>query len=50
MRDNEYVAMITFKLRLALHFKLRDSLTMQPPKNMQQLMRCIEKHKRLEDD
>lgn len=49
-RDNEHVAASTFKLRLPLHSELRDSLTMQPPKIMHQLMRRIEKHKRLEDN
>ena len=48
--DNEHVAASTFKLRLPLHFELRDSLTMQPPENMHYLMRRIEEHKRLEDD
>lgn len=48
--DNEHVVANTFKLGLPIHFELRDSLTMQPSKNMHQLMRRIEEHKRLEDD
>ena len=48
--DNKHVATSTFKLRLPLHSELRDSLTMQPPKNMHYLMWRIEEHKRLEDD
>ena len=40
----------TFRFRLPQELELRDSLTMCPPKNMHQLMRRIEEHKRLEDN
>ena len=39
-----------FRLRLLKDSELRESLTMRPPKDMKQLMRHIEKYKRLEDD
>lgn len=47
---NEQVAASTFQLLLPEESGLRDSLTMQPPEGMQQLMRRIEEYKRLEDD
>lgn len=47
---NEQVATSTFKLGLLKDSKLKDSLTMLPPKGMHQLMRRIEEFKRLEDD
>ena len=47
---NEQVAISTFRLRLPQESELKDSLTMRPPKNMHQLMRRIEEHKRLEDN
>ena len=49
-RGNEKVIVSTFRLGLPQEFKLRDLLTMRPPKNMHQLMRRIEEHKRLADD
>lgn len=48
--SNKKVAANTFRLGLPQDFELRDSLTMQPPKNMYQLIRRIKEHKRLEDD
>lgn len=47
---NEQVVASMFRLGLPQQFKLKDLLTMRPPKNMYQLMRRIEEHKRLEDD
>ena len=47
---NEQVIASKFRLGLPHESKLRDLLTMQPPKNMHQLIRRIEEHKRLEDD
>ncbi|XP_030958778.1 uncharacterized protein LOC115980691 [Quercus lobata] len=47
---NEKVAVSTFRLGLPEDSKLRESLTMRPPESMQQLLRCIEEYKRLEDD
>ena len=44
------MAASTFRLRLLEDSKLRESLTMRPPKDTRQLMRHIEKYKRLEDD
>ena len=44
------MAASTFRLGLLEDSKLRESLTMRPPKDMRQLMRRIEKYKRLEDD
>lgn len=49
-RGNEKVIASTFWLGLPKDSKLRDSLTMRPPKDMRQLMRLIEEYKRLEDD
>lgn len=49
-RGNEKVIASTFCLGLPKDSKLRDSLTMRPPKDMRQLMRLIEEYKRLEDD
>ena len=49
-RDNEKMAASTFRLGLPKDSELRESLTMRPPENMRQLMRCIEEYKRLEDD
>ena len=43
-RGNEQVIASTLKLGLPHESKLRDSLTMQPPENMHQLMKRIEKH------
>ena len=47
---NGQVAASTFQLGLPKDSELRDSLTMQPPEGMHQLMRRIEQFKRLEDD
>ena len=47
---NEKVATSTFRLGLPKDSELRESLTKRPPENMWQLMRHIEKYKRLEDD
>ena len=47
---NEQVVASMFRLGLPQEPELRDSLIMRPPENMHQLMRRIEKHKRLEDD
>lgn len=47
---NERVAASTFRLGLLEDLKLQEPLTMRPPEDMRQLMRCIEKYKRLEDD
>ena len=47
---NEKVATSTFRLGLLEDSKLRESLTIRPPENMQRLIRHIEKYKRLEDD
>ena len=44
------MAASTFRLRLLEDSKLQESLTMRHPKDMRQLMRRIEKYKRLEDD
>ena len=44
------MATSTFRLGLSKDSELRDSLTKRPPENIQQLMRCIEEYKRLEDD
>lgn len=46
---NEKVVASTFRLGLPNNSKLRESLMMIPPKDIRQLMRCIEKYKRLED-
>ena len=47
---NEKIAMSTFRMGLPENLELRESLTKRPPEDMRQLMRCIEKYKRLEDD
>ena len=47
---NEKIAASTFQLGLLEDSELRESLTRRPPKDMRQLMRCIEEYKRLEDD
>lgn len=44
------MAASTFKLGLPYDPELRESLTMQPPENMHQLITCIEEHKRLKGD
>ena len=35
----------TFRMGLPEDFELRESLTRKPPKDMEQLMRCIEEYK-----
>ncbi|XP_030939708.1 uncharacterized protein LOC115964560 [Quercus lobata] len=47
---NEKIAASTFRLGLLEDSKLRESLTRRPPKDMRQLMRCIEEFKWLKDD
>ena len=47
---NEKIATSTFRMGLPKDSGLRESLTKKPPEGMRQLMRCIEKYKRLEDD
>ena len=47
---NEQVTASTFRLGFPKDSELKDSLTMQPPKSMHQLMRRIEEYKRLLDD
>ncbi|XP_050255087.1 uncharacterized protein LOC126700954 [Quercus robur] len=47
---NEKIAASTFKMGLPEDSELRESLTKRPPEDMRQLMRRIEKYKRLEDD
>ena len=47
---NEQVVASTFQMGLPEESALRDSLTIQPPEYMHQLMRRIEEYKRLEDD
>ena len=47
---NEKIAASTFRMGLPEDSKLRESLTIRPPKDMRQLMRHIEEYKRLEDD
>ena len=44
------MAASTFRLELLEDSELRESLTIRPPKDMRQLMRHIEKYKRLEDN
>ena len=44
------ITTITFRLGFPKDSELKDSLTMQPPKSMHQLMRRIEEYKRLVDD
>ena len=48
--ENEKVAASTFMLGLPEDSELQDSLIKRPLENMQQLMRCIEEYKRLEDN
>ena len=43
---NEKIAASTFQLGLLEDSELRESLTRRPPKDMRQLMRCIEEYKR----
>ena len=47
---NEKIAMSTFRMGLPKNSELQESLTKRPPEDMRQLMRRIEKYKRLEDD
>ena len=47
---NKQLITSTFWLGLPEDSKLKDSLTMRPPKSMHQLMRRIEEYKRLVDD
>ena len=47
---NEKIAMSTFRIGLPKNSELQESLTKRPPEDMRQLMRRIEKYKRLEDD
>ena len=47
---NEWVVANTFRLSLFEESDLKDSLTMQPPKDMHQLMKRIEEYKRLKGD
>ncbi|XP_050248511.1 uncharacterized protein LOC126695734 [Quercus robur] len=47
---NEKIAASTFKIGLPEDSELRESLTKRPPEDMRQLMRRIEKYKRLKDD
>ena len=42
---NEKIAVSTFRMGLPEDFELRESLTRKPPKDMEQLMRCIEEYK-----
>ena len=48
--DFEDVVVRTFKVGLMIEHELRKSLTMKSALNMHQLMNCINKYKRLEDD
>ena len=47
---NEKIVVSTFRMWLPEDSELRESLKKRPPKDMRQLMRCIEEHKRLKDD
>ncbi|XP_075655200.1 uncharacterized protein LOC142625424 [Castanea sativa] len=47
---NEKIAASTFRMGLPKESRLRESLTLRPPEDMRQLMRCFEEYKRLEDD
>ncbi|XP_075654891.1 uncharacterized protein LOC142625067 [Castanea sativa] len=47
---NEKITTSTFRMGLLKESGLRESLTLKPPEDMRQLMRCIEEYKRLEDD
>ena len=47
---NEKIAASTFRMGLPEDSELRESLTKRPPEDMRQLIRRIEKYKRLEDD
>ncbi|XP_023892110.1 uncharacterized protein LOC112004123 [Quercus suber] len=49
-RGNTRIVASTFRLGLPDDSELRDSLTRRPPKDIRQLMRCIEEYKRLEDN
>lgn len=44
------IATSTFRLGLLDDSELRDSLTRRPPKDIRQLIRCIEEYKMLKDD
>ena len=47
---NERIATSTFRMGLPENSEFRESLTKRPPKDMRQLIRCIEEYKWLEDD
>ncbi|XP_075655132.1 uncharacterized protein LOC142625339 [Castanea sativa] len=47
---NEKFAASTFWMGLPEEYGLKESLTLRPPEDIRQLMRCIEEYKRLEDD
>ena len=49
-RGNKKIAPSTFRMGLPENSELWESLTRKPPKDMRQLMRCIEEYKHLEDD
>ena len=48
--DFKDVVVRTFKVGLPIKHDLRKSLTMKSALNMHQLMDCIDKYKRLEED
>ena len=48
--DFEDMVVRTFKVGLPIEHDLRKSLTMKSALNMRQLMDCIDKYKRLEED
>ena len=48
--DFEDMVVRTFKVGLLIEHDLRKSLTMKSALNMRQLMDCIDKYKRLEED
>ena len=48
--DFEDMVVRTFKVGLLIEHDLRKSLTMKSALNMHQLMDCIDKYKRLEED
>jgi len=49
-RGNEKIAASNFRMGLPEDSELQESLMKRPPEDMRQLMRRIEKYKRLEDD